>query len=36
MVNLYLDLIHKSLKTLADVPVRWRGEVAVLLEAEHE
>lgn len=36
MVNLYLDLIHKGLKTLEDVPLRWRGEVAALLEVGHE
>lgn len=32
MVNLYLDLICKGLKTLEDVPKRWRDEVATLME----
>jgi hypothetical protein len=36
MANIYLDLIRKGLKTLEDVPLRWRGEVAALLEADHE
>lgn len=33
MAKLYYDLIKKGLKTLEDVPMLWRDEVAALLEA---
>lgn len=32
MARLYVDLIAKGLKTLEDVPQRWRTQVAGLLE----
>ncbi len=32
MAKLYYDLIQKGLKTLEDVPVRWRDAVKKLLE----
>ncbi len=32
MAKLYYDLIQKGLKTLEDVPVRWRDAVQKLLE----
>ncbi len=32
MAKLYADLISKKLKTLDDVPARWREEVRALLE----
>lgn len=32
MAKLYKDLIDKGLKTLGDVPMRWRDEVAALME----
>lgn len=34
MAQLYYDLIKKGLKTLEDVPLRWRDEVAALLEED--
>ena len=34
MAKLYYDLIKKGLKTLEDVPLRWRAEVQALLDAE--
>ena len=34
MAKLYADLIQKGLKTIDDVPLRWRAEVRALLEAE--
>ncbi len=34
MAKLYADLINKKLKTLDDVPARWREEVRALLEKE--
>ena len=30
--KLYVDLIRKGLKTIDDVPLRWRAEVRALLE----
>ncbi len=32
MAKLYYDLFRKGLKTLEDVPVRWRDAVKKLLE----
>jgi len=32
MAKLYYDLIQKGLKTIEDVPVRWRDAVKKLLE----
>lgn len=32
MAKLYYDLIKKGLKTLEDVPVRWRSAVEKLLD----
>ncbi|MFQ8758052.1 MULTISPECIES: CD1375 family protein [Intestinimonas] len=32
MSKLYVDLIRKGLKTIDDVPLRWRDEVQALLE----
>lgn len=32
MAKLYADLIRKGLKTIGDVPLRWRAEVQALLE----
>lgn len=32
MAKLYVDLIKKELKTLEDVPVKWREEVRALLD----
>lgn len=34
MAKLYCDLIGKGLKTLADVPQRWRAETAAIMDAE--
>ena len=34
MAKLYADLISKGLKTLEDVPQRWRAQVQILLEAD--
>lgn len=34
MAMLYVDLIKKGLKTLEDVPVRWRDDVRLWLETE--
>lgn len=34
MARVYADLIHKGLKSLADVPQRLRDEVEVLLNRE--
>ena len=31
MVSVYVNLIKKGLKTIDDVPERWRGEVAAAL-----
>jgi len=32
MAKLYYDLIRKGLKTIEDVPARWRDAVKKLLE----
>lgn len=34
MVKIYVDLIKRGLKTLADVPEKWRAEVETALKAE--
>ena len=34
MAKLYYDLIKKGLKTVDDVPLRWRADVQALLDAE--
>ena len=34
MVQLYVDLINRGLKTLEDVPVKWRDEVRKALEGQ--
>lgn len=34
MVNVYYNLIKKSLKTIDDVPMVWRAEVQALLDAD--
>lgn len=33
MVKIYVDLINRGLKTIEDVPERWREAVIVALEA---
>lgn len=33
MVIIYVDLIHRGLKTIDDVPQRWREAVVAALEA---
>jgi hypothetical protein len=32
MAQLYYNLIKKGLKTINDVPVKWRAEVQAMLE----
>lgn len=32
MAKLYADLIKKGLKTIEDVPLRWRDEVRAMME----
>ena len=34
MVQLYIDLINKGLRTLAEVPEKWRAAVAEALEVK--
>lgn len=34
MVKVYVKLIRQGLKTLDDVPLKWRDKVAEELEAE--
>lgn len=36
MAKMYYNLIKKGLKTIDDVPERWRSEVEALLEAEND
>lgn len=36
MAKLYFDLIQKGLKTIDDVPKRWREAVQALLDAEQQ
>lgn len=33
MVKIYVDLIHRGIKTIDDVPQRWREAVITALEA---
>ena len=33
MVKIYVDLINRGLKTIEDVPERWREAVLAALEA---
>jgi hypothetical protein len=35
MVNLYADLIDKGLRTLEQVPLRWRSDVEAELKRRH-
>mgnify|MGYP006928561808 CR=1 FL=1 len=34
MAKIYYDLIKKGLRTIDDVPTRWREEVEKMLEAD--
>lgn len=34
MVKVYVKLIHQGLKTLENVPSKWRDKVAAELEAD--
>jgi hypothetical protein len=34
MAQIYYSLIKKGLKTIEDVPLRWRTEVQTLLDAD--
>lgn len=34
MAQIYYNLIKKGLKTIEDVPLRWREEVQAMLDAE--
>ncbi|WP_251415153.1 MULTISPECIES: CD1375 family protein [Paenibacillus] len=34
MAKIYCDLIKKALKTLEDVPLRWKDQVIEMLDAE--
>lgn len=34
MARIYYDLIKKGLRTIDDVPLRWRAEVQELLDAD--
>jgi hypothetical protein len=34
MAQIYYDLIKKGLKTIDDVPVRWKAAVQALIDAE--
>ena len=36
MARLYYDLIYKNLKTIDNVPPRWRDEVRRRLEADNQ
>jgi hypothetical protein len=36
MAQIYYNLIKKGLKTIADVPARWKEAVEALLDAENE
>ena len=36
MVKLYYDLIKAGLRTIEQVPLRWRDEVQAILDAENE
>ncbi|MDX8361636.1 CD1375 family protein [Cytobacillus sp. IB215316] len=32
MAKIYVSLINKGLRTVAEVPTRWRGEVQTLID----
>lgn len=34
MVKIYVDLIHKGLRTIDQVPAKWKDEVQKILDAE--
>lgn len=34
MAQIYYNLIRKGLKTIEDVPIRWRDEVQALLDTD--
>ncbi|WP_269058951.1 CD1375 family protein [Paenibacillus woosongensis] len=34
MAKIYFDLIKASLKTLDDVPIRWKDQVQQMLDAK--
>lgn len=34
MAQIYYNLIKKGLKTIDDVPLKWRAEVQAILDAE--
>ena len=34
MAQIYYNLIKKGLKTIDDVPLKWRDEVRAMLDAE--
>lgn len=36
MAKIYYDLIKKQLKTIEDVPAKWREAVQALLDADKE
>ena len=36
MIKVYVDLIRRGLKTLEQVPEKWRPAVAAALEAKDE
>lgn len=36
MAKIYFDLIKKNLKTIDNVPLRWKGQVQELLNTDAE
>ena len=34
MAHIYYNLIKKGLKTIDDIPLKWRAEVQAMLEVE--
>jgi len=34
MAKIYYDLIQKNLRTIEDVPLRWKDETQALLDAD--
>ena len=34
MVKVYYDLIHKGLRQIEDVPLRWRADVQAMLDKD--
>jgi hypothetical protein len=36
MAQVYYNLIKKGLRTIEQVPIRWRAEVQALLDADAE